>query len=43
MIHMDFLGGTVVKNSLASARDTRDMGSLPGLGIFPGVADGNPL
>ena len=43
MIHMDFLGGTVVKNSLANAGDTRDMGSIPGLGRFPGVADGNPL
>ena len=40
---MDFLGGTVVKNSLANAGDTRDMGSIPGLGRFPGVADGNPL
>jgi len=43
MIHMDFLGGTVVKNSLANAGDTRDMCLIPGLGRFPGVADGNPL
>ena len=40
---MDFLGGTVVKNSLANAGDTRDMCLIPGLGRFPGVADGNPL
>ena len=40
---MDFLGGTVVKNSLANAGDTRDMCLIPGLGRLPGVADGNPL
>ena len=27
----------------ASARDARDMGSIPGLGKFPGEADGNPV
>ena len=41
MIHMDFLGGTVVKNSLANAGDTRDMGSIPGSGRSPKVGNGN--
>ena len=43
MIHMDFLGGTVVKNSLANAGDTRDMGSIPGLGRSSEGGHGNPL
>ena len=33
----------VVKNLLASARDIRDMGSIPGLGRSPGAGHGNPL
>ena len=33
----------VVKNLPASARDTRDIGSIPGLGGSPGVGNGNPL
>ena len=33
----------MVKNWPASAGDTRDMGSIPGLGRSPGVANGNPL
>ena len=33
----------VVKNLPANAGDTRDMGSIPGLGRSPGVGNGNPL
>ena len=33
----------VVKNPPASAGDTRDVGSMPGLGRFPGGGNGNPL
>ena len=33
----------VVKNLPANARDTRDMGSIPGSGRSPGVGNGNPL
>ena len=33
----------MVKNLLASARDIRDMGSIPGLGRSPGAGHGNPL
>ena len=33
----------VVKHPLASARDTRDAGSIPGLGRSPGGGPGNPL
>ena len=33
----------VVKNPPADARDTRDLGLIPGLGRFPGVGNGNPL
>ena len=33
----------VVKNLPASAGDARDVGSIPGLGRFPGVGSGNPL
>ena len=33
----------VVKNLPANARDTRDTGSTPGSGGFPGGGDGNPL
>ena len=32
---MGFLGASVVKNSLAKAGDTRDMGSIPGWGRSP--------
>ena len=38
-----FPGGTVVKNLLASAGDTGDPGSIPGLGRSLGVGNGNPL
>ena len=33
----------VVKNPLASARDVRDKGSIPGSGRSPGGGRGNPL
>ena len=35
--------GQVVKNSPASAGDTRDAGSIPGSGRSPGGGNGNPL
>ena len=38
-----FPGGAVVKNLPANAGDTRDMGSIPGLGISPGVGNDNSL
>ena len=33
----------VVKNLPANAEDTRDTGSIPGLGKSPGIGNGNPL
>jgi len=33
----------VVKNPPANAGDIRDMGSISGLGRFPGGGHGNPL
>ena len=33
----------MVKNLPASAGDTRDTGSIPGLGRSPGGGNGNPL
>ena len=33
----------VVKNLPANAGDIRDMGSIPGLGRYPGEGNGNPL
>ena len=36
-------GGSVVKNPPASAGDTGDMGSIPGLGRSPKEGNGNPL
>ena len=33
----------MVKNLPANTGDARDVGSLPGLGRFPGVGNGNPL
>ena len=32
-----------VKNPPANAGDARDMGSIPGLGRFPGEGNGSPL
>ena len=40
---MGFPGGAGVKNLPANAGDTRDAGSIPGLGKFPGGGHGNPL
>ena len=33
----------MVKNPPANAGDTREAGSIPGLGRSPGVGNGNPL
>ena len=33
----------VVKNLAANARDSGDVGLIPGLGRSPGVGNGNPL
>ena len=38
-----FPGGRVVKNLPATAGDTRQTGSIPELGRFPGVGNGKPL
>ena len=38
-----FPGGTVVKSPPASAGHARDIGSIPGLGISPGVGNGTPV
>ena len=35
--------GAVVENPFASAKDVRDVGSVPGLGRSPGAGNGNPL
>ena len=43
MIFYGLLGGTVVKDLPASARDTRDTGSIPGLGRSPGGGNDNLL
>ena len=40
---MGFPGDTVIKNPLANAGDTKDEGSIPGLGRSPGAGNGNPL
>ena len=40
---MGFPGGSVVNNSPANARDTRDMGSILGSRRSPGGGNGNPL
>ena len=41
-VQWGFPGDTVVKNPPANAEDVRDMGSILGLGRFPGE-QGNPL
>ena len=38
-----FPGGSVLKNSPANVGDTRDVGSIPVLGRFPGGGNGSPL
>ena len=40
---LGFLGDSVVKNPPASAGDSGDMGSIPGLRRSPGEGNGNPL
>ena len=40
---MSFPGGLVVKNLPANAGDIRELGSIPGLGRYPGEENGNPL
>ena len=40
---MGFPGGAVVKNLPANAGDTRDAGSVPGLGRSPEERNDNPL
>ena len=40
---MSFPEAQLVKNPSANARDTRDVGSIPGWGKFPGEVNGNPL
>ena len=35
-VYMGFSGGSVINNPPANAGDTRDMGSIPGLGRSPG-------
>ena len=40
---MCFPGSSVVKNTLASAGDTGDAGSIPGLGRSPGGGNDSPL
>ena len=38
-----FLVAQMVKNPPANAGDIRDMGSIPGLGRFPGGGHGSPV
>ena len=40
LLHMDFPGGSDGK---VSVYNVRDLGSIPGLGRFPGEGNGNPL
>jgi len=43
MFGRGFPGDSVVKNLPASAGDTEDTGSIPGLERSPGEGNGNPL
>ena len=43
LLIMDFPGGAVVKKPPTIARDSRDLGSIPGSGRSPGEGNGNPL
>ena len=43
LLLMDFAHGSVLTNPPASARDTKDVGSIPRSGRSPGVENGNPL
>ena len=40
---LGFPGGSVIKNLPANAGDTRDEGSIPGVGRSPREGNGNPL
>ena len=40
-LQVGFPGGTVVNNPLANEGKARNMGSIPGWGIFPGLGNGN--
>ena len=40
---MSFPGGTVINNPPANVGGKRDVGSIPGLGRYPGVGNSNPL
>ena len=40
---MGFPGATVLNNLPVNARDTKDAGSIPGLGRSHGEGNGNPL
>ena len=40
---MGLLGGTVIKNLLANAGDSKDVGSIPKLGRYPGGENGKQL
>ena len=42
-VHLGFPGGLTVKIPPASAGDSGDEGSMPGLGRSPGGGNGNPL
>ena len=42
-LDMGFPGGVMVKNPLANAGDSRDVGLIPGLGNSLGEGNGNPL
>ena len=42
IVTVGFRGGAVVKNPPPNAGDTRDVGSIPGLGRSPGGGHGNP-
>ena len=43
MAYLGVAGGSAVKNLPAIARDTRDVGLIPGLGRSPGEGHGNIL
>ena len=43
MLDTGFPSVTVVKNPLANAGNIRDIGSILGMGRFPGEGNGNPL
>ena len=43
LLGIGLLVAIVVKNPPASAGDSRDMGSIPESGRFPGGGHGNPL